>query len=408
MAELYRRLYHKLLKQTDNKFTLIITGARQTGKTTLLHQLRSVIKEGGSHTVYLSLEDPAVLSRLNLHPENILEFMLLRPDQRTVLFLDEVQYLNDPSNFLKLLYDKYAGRLKIIATGSSAFYMDTRFRDSLAGRKLLFGLFALDFDEFLLFRTGNDAMSSELDAIREKPSYRSAVRSELEAHFHEYLTWGGYPAVVLEPDPENKALLLRELTGSYLKRDVFEAGIRNHDKFHHLVLILAQQVGSLVNRNELSRVLNLSVTAVESYLHALETCFHISLVRPFARNLRKELTKMPKVYFHDVGFRNALINSIGSITGRTDQGALAENYAFIRLRSLYGTENIRYWRTADGQEVDFVVHHQPGNGFAIEVKTDSRRFNPSRYTKFTSTYPEYPLHCRALACTDNADSLMAM
>lgn len=408
MAELYRKLYHKLLTQTDNKYTLIITGARQTGKTTLLHQLGSAMQEAGSSIVYLSLEDPAVLSRLNLHPENILEFMLLSTEGRTVLLLDEVQYLNDPSNFLKLLYDKYAGRLKVIATGSSAFYMDTRFRDSLAGRKLLFELFTLDFDEFLLFRTGSALMNRELDAIRENPNYRSAVREELASHFREYLTWGGYPAVVLEPDTENKTLLLRELTGSYLKRDVFEAGIRNHDKFHHLTLILAQQVGSLVNRNELSRVLGVSGTAIESYMHALETCFHISLVRPFARNLRKELTKMPKVFFHDSGFRNALIHSLGPITGRPDQGALAENYAFIRLRALYGTESIRYWRTADGQEVDLVVHHPSVEGFAIEVKSDSRRFNPTRYKKFTTTYPEYPLHCRTLVAKGNDDALMAL
>jgi uncharacterized protein len=214
--------------------------------------------------------------------------------------------------------------------------------------------------------------------------------------------------VVLEPEPDNKAVLLRELTGSYLKRDVLEANIRDQDKFHHLAQIMAQQTGALVNRNELSRVLNLSVTAIENYLHTLQICFHLALVRPFAQNIRKELTRMPKVYFHDLGFRNTLLGSMAPVSSRPDQGAVAENYAYIRLRSLYGTDPIRFWRTADGHEVDFVVGRSPAAGIAIEVKTNYSKYNPSQYSKFSTTYPNYPLHCRALSAPENSNALIAL
>lgn len=408
MNTLHRKLYHSIIQQTDNKYTIIITGPRQTGKTTLLFQIKDELKTKGFKPVFLTLEDPAILSRLNQHPENIFEFVLLKPEQHTIILIDEIQYLDNPSNFLKLLYDKYAGQLKIIATGSSAFYIDEKFTDSLAGRKKLFELYTLDFDEFLLFRTNDNTLTGELNAIREHPGYRSARRNELEALFNEYLIWGGYPAVVLESDTGNKTAMLKEITGSYLKRDILESNIRDQDKFHGLLMILARQTGSLVNINELSRVLNLSVTAIENYIYILQKCFHIAMVKPFAGNIRKELTRMPKVYFHDIGFRNVLLSNLLPLSAITDQGVVAENYAFIRLRAMYGTDRIRYWRTADGHEIDFVVTMTPDTGMAIEIKTDSKRFQPSKYSKFTGSYPGYPLHCRALTASGNADALMAL
>lgn len=408
MDTLRRKLYHNIIQQTNNKYTIIITGPRQTGKTTLLYQIKDELKSKGNDPVFITLEDLAILTRLNQHPENIFEFVLLKPERHTILLIDEIQYLNNPSNFLKLLYDKYAGQLKIIATGSSEFYIDEKFTDSLAGRKKLFELYTLDFDEFLMFRTNDDTLAGELAAIREQPGYRSARRGELEAMFNEYLIWGGYPAVVLASDSGNKTAMLREITGSYLKRDILESSIRDQDKFHALLMILAQQTGSLVNINELSRVMNLSVTAIENFIHILQKCFHIAMVRPFARTIRKELTRMPKVYFHDIGFRNVLLGNLMPLAARMDQGVIAENYAFIRLRAMHGTDRIRYWRTADGHEIDFVVTMTPDTGIAIEIKTDSKRFQPSKYSKFTGAYPGYPLQCKALTATGNPDALLAL
>jgi uncharacterized protein len=407
MNTIPRKILSKVTERLPDKSFIIITGARQTGKTTLLMQLKEIL-QGRDETVwFLTLEDPAVLSRLNQHPENLFEFVIKQQEKRSWVLLDEIQYLANPTNFLKLLYDLHHNGLKIIATGSSAFYIDTHFSDSLAGRKTLFELYTLDFDEFLLFRTGDDKPGKELSLMRSNQTYRSAMRSTLEQLFFEYLTWGGYPAVIMEPSAERKEALLRELSGSFLKRDIHESNIRDHDKFYHLMLILAQQTGSLVNMNELSRLLNLSNTAVENYLYVLRKCYHIGLVRPFYRNVRKELTRMPKAYFHDLGFRNIMLNQFTHIMQRTDKGIILENYAYIRLRSIYGTDQIRFWRTADGHEVDFVAGSQPDSGIAIEVKTDLQRFRMAKYSKFIETYPEYPLQCRALNAPSNDNEIMA-
>ena len=403
-----RKLFSLLIDQYKDKEFTIITGARQTGKTTLLVQVAAELKLRMEEVYFLTLEDPSILSRLNQHPENLFEFVIRSNEKKVFVLLDEIQYLKNPSNFLKLLYDKYSHQLKIIATGSSAFYIDRKFKDSLAGRKRLFELYTMDFDEFLTFRTGSNELPEELNRIRTNEKYISSKRKDLESNFNEYLAYGGYPAVVLANSPEKKVELLKEITGSFLKRDVIESNIQDKEKFYQLLLILAQQTGSLVNVNELSRLLKISVTAIENYLYVLQKCFHIRLMRPFYKNIRKELIKMPKVYFHDLGFRNTLLNQFLPLVQRLDKGMVIENYAFIRLRTLYGNDHLRFWRTADGHEIDFILTQSHGQGKAIEIKFDEKSFNPTKYQKFLEAYPDYSLNCRAIRSSDNKTSLLAL
>lgn len=408
METVKRKLFALLVDQLNDKEFAIITGARQTGKTTLLNQIYTYLKQSIKEVFLLTLEDPVILTRLNQHPENIFEFVIRSPQKKVFVLLDEIQYLDNPSNFLKLLYDKFANQIKIIATGSSAFYIDRKFKDSLAGRKHLFELYTLDLDEFLLFRTGNSDLQEELERIRANENYISSKRKELDNYFSEYLTYGGYPAVVLAGDHDKKIEKLKELSGSFLKRDITESNIQDQDKFYQLLLILAQQTASLVNVNELSRLLSLSVTAIENYLYILQKCFHIHLIRPFYKNIRKELTKMPKVYFHDIAFRNILLNQFLPPEQRLDKGMLVENYTYTRLRNLYGNDQLRFWRTADGHEIDFILTQSPGKGEAIEIKFDEKGFNPSKYQKFIDAYPGYSLNYRAFKARDNKNSLLAL
>jgi len=360
MTLLKRRLFDQLATHLPEKEFTVVVGARQTGKTTLLNQLMQALRESNDEVYLLTLEDHAILRQLNEHPENLFNLVIRNPDSRLYILIDEVQYLDDPSNFLKLIYDKYAPQVKVIATGSRAFYIDKKFKDSLAGRKRLFELYTLDFDEFLYFKTGTHDLATELERIRKNQEYISARRIEMETFLLEYLTFGGYPAVVLASSGPMKVEILKELTGSFIKRDIAEANIQDTAKFYQLMTLLSQQTGALVNTNELSRTLRLSVTAVDNYLYVLQKCFHIQLIRPFFSNLRKEITKMPKVYFHDLGFRNALLNQYQPLAQRIDKGMLLENYAFIRLRNMFDNDTIKFWRTADGNEVDFVIIQIPG------------------------------------------------
>ncbi len=408
MALFERKLLFPITEHLNNERHTIITGPRQTGKTTLLNQIRSSLNAKGEVTHAITMEDPFIRTRLDEHPENIFELIPRPEHNRIFLLIDEIQLLKDPSNFLKLLYDNFTTRLKIVATGSSAFYIDTKFKDSLAGRKRIFELYTLDFDEFLVFKNRSKDLIPELERIRNESRYVSLHRNEIRNLFSEYLTWGGYPAVVLANSDESRKELLKELTGSFLKRDIFESRIQEEDKFIRLLMILASQTGSLVNYHELSRTLRLSVTAVESYIYILRKCFHIHLLPPFYQNIRKELIKMPKVYFHDHGFRNTLLNLFAPPDNRPDKGALLENYVFIRLRQKYGTDALKYWRTADGNEIDFIVEESYLTGQAIEVKSQIQSFNPKKLSRFAAAYPGFSIHGRAFDADNNSNDILGL
>ncbi len=404
-----RKLYNEVKRHVAEKEYTVITGARQTGKTTLLMQLQEDLLSENKNVRYISLEDPDILSGLNDHPENIFNYLTLNGKDKTYLLLDEIQYLDNPSNFLKFLFDKYASRLKIVATGSSAFYIDRKFKDSLAGRKRLFTLYTLDFDEFLEFKTESTSLTEELIEIRKNEKYQSLKRRELSILFSEYLTFGGYPAVVLSNTPEKKKLLLKDLVHSYLQKDILESRVRDEKNFYSLLILLASQAGNILNMNELSNTLGISVTAVENYIYILQKSFHVHLIRPFHTNIRKELTKMPKIYFNDIGFRNTILNSYQSIETRLDKGALIENYAFIRLRQKVGQEYLKFWRTTGGNEIDFIIN-VPGKSKkeAIEIKFNSTSFNKKKYKKFLEIYPEFTLNVRALTAKNNATDILAL
>jgi len=401
-----RKILGEIKNHLGDDQAIILTGARQTGKTTILEQLNNYLTGISEIVYFFTLEDPAILHALNEHPEKIFQFVRTG-NKRIFLLLDEIQYLNNPSNFLKFMYDKYREKIKIIATGSSAFYIDRKFSDSLAGRKRIFELYPLDFEEFLIFRK-RDNLIPEWNEIRGRADYLSPDRIIIKSLFDEYLTFGGYPAVVIEDDHERKKSILKELFSSYMRRDVVESGIQNQDKFFKLMILLAHQCGSLLNTNELSGTLKLSVTAVENYLYILRKCFHIDLVRPFYSNIRKELIKMPKVYFNDTGFRNIIINQFIQVSQRTDKGILLENYVYIRLRQLFGSDKVKFWRTADGDEVDFIIPEGNERGSAIEVKFDESEFRYSKYKKFIGLYPGFRLKCRAYISNNNSGNIIGL
>jgi uncharacterized protein len=181
--------------------------------------------------------------------------------------------------------------------------------------------------------------------------------------FNDYLVFGGYPEVALEKNINERILLLKELKNSFLKKDIDEAGISYQDKFYMLLTLLAGQTGNLVNRNELANTIGVDNKTIDNYLHVLQNSFHIELVKPFYSNIRKELTKMPKIYFKDTGMRNSALNRFFDFKNREDQGQLLENYFYNRLTNIYDKDNIRFWRTTDKKEIDFIVTTSFKEGF---------------------------------------------
>lgn len=385
------RFNFKEIEDHVNKkeFTILI-GARQIGKSTLLKQLFDKLQKQKKVVYFINLDRKDILTELDENPLNLFQFYPLQEGQKIIVMIDEIQYLKDASGFLKLLYDDYGDRLKIIATGSSAFYIDNHFNDSLVGRKKIFEMYTLSFDEFLAFKN-RDELLKDLINLRNSSKSKSIYKTELFNLLDEYCNYGGYPAIVLEDKIEDKVSLLQEIRDSYVKRDVLESGIQDETKFYRFLMLLASQSGGLVNVNELAKTVRISNVAIENYLFVLQKCFYIGLVNPFYNNLKKELIKMPRIYFNDLGLRNILVNYFAPIQTRIDKGELFENLVYRKLLEEEEKDSIKFWRTADGNEVDFVVESSYLKGYAVECKFNEEQINPKKYNKFMDTYPQIPL-----------------
>lgn len=375
-----REIFSAIKKALLKDEFIILTGARQTGKTCLLIMLKNFLEAKGRACYYFNLENPAYLKLLNKHPYNIFELM---PDSKSkqYVFIDEIQYLNNPTNFLKLLYDEKREQIKIIASGSSAFYIDKKFKDSLVGRKFLFEIYPLNFDEFLVFNQENELLE------RKNKKLSVYYKEKLIKLWNKYLIYGGYPKVVLAGSDDSQRIILEDIASSYIKKDISDAGIKNVDKYFSLLKIIAGQTGELLNSQELANTLNIAHKTVEEYLYTMKKSYQIALVKPYYKNLRKELTKMPKAYFYDLGLRNLLLNNFNPINKRADKGAYLENIVF---REFLGTtkdiNKIKFWRTQDKKEIDFVIGNE-----AFEIKFNLREAKEGKYKQFKNFYPDIKL-----------------
>lgn len=358
---------------------LIFVGARQAGKTTILKQIKKSLEEQGETCFFLDLEDSEYLELLNQSPKNLFKIFSMDLAKKNFIFVDEVQYLKNPSNFLKYFYDEYKGKIKLIVSGSSAFYIDRKFTDSLAGRKKIFNVYTLSFREFLRFKNENDLADKDFNNIGLED------KNKISLYYREFMIFGGYPRVVLA-SLEDKKDTLKEIAYSYIKKDIYEANIKQDELFYKFFKILAFQAGNMVNASELANTLKLSKTAIDNYLYVMQKSFHIALIRPFFQNIRKEITKMPKIYFFDLGLRNFFSDNFNQFEMRNDKGQLLENAVFRQFLEKYDVDEIKFWRTIDQKEIDFVV----GNS-AYEVKINSDKIDQKKYAFFLENYPDRKL-----------------
>ena len=372
-----RDIFNKIKKVIGRDEFIILVGARQTGKTSLLLLIKEFYEKKGVEASYFNLENPEYLKSFNDQPFNIFDLLPKRSTKQIVL-IDEIQYLANPSNFLKLLYDERREKIKIIATGSSSFYIDRKFKDSLAGRKFIFNIYPLNFNEFLEF-------SGETEIAEEKTAKKLSAyyKAKLGKLWEQYVIYGGYPKVALAKEENLKKILIEDIGSSYIKKDALEAGIKNTEKYYALIKILAGQTGQLMNSQELANTLNLAHKTVEEYLYIMARSYQLAFIRPFYKNLRKELTKMPKAYFYDLGLRNFFLNDYRALDKRLDKGAYLENLVFTEfLKRGDDLDSIKYWRTQDKKEVDFIVGRE-----AYEIKYNAKR-KISDYKMFIKQYPE--------------------
>ncbi len=378
-----RKILNKILKEVDNKYILLLLWARQVWKTTLLKEIQKIKKD--TINFFINIEDPRIKEALNRHPNNIFEITGSNKNEKQIIFLDEIQYLDDPTNFLKYIYDEYSENIKLIVSWSSSFYIDKKFKDSLVWRKKIFNIYTLDFFEFLDFK-----WESKLkDTILKSNKIPLLFKDDLNNLFLEYIKYWWYPEIVLIKNRDEKVNRLKEYALDYIKKDIFEAKIEDQDKFLNLLKILASQTWELVNSNELANTLSLTAPTINKYLYVMQKSFYIALIKPFYNNIRKELTKMPKVFFYDLWIRNALINNFENIDYRFDKWWYLENIVFREFLFKYNSiDNIKFWRTQNKNEVDFIIN----SSLAYEVKFSEKQIKTSKYKVFNQNYPEITLN----------------
>ena len=361
-----RKILAELIKRLPEKEYMLLLGQRQIGKTTLLKQLQQEI---GTYSIFISCEDFEIRDAMNISPKNLSTFIHNKHDnQKVYVFIDEIQLLEDPTNFLKYRYDSAHESIKIIATGSSSFYIDNKFKDSLVGRKVLFEIKWLDFEEFLLFKD-KVSILSQIDILP----------SEYNALLDEYIVYGGMPDIILTKDIHMKIAKLRDYITTFLKKDIYENHIENEKKFYQFIKICASQLWGLMNKSDIWKVLQASAPTVDKYLYILEKTFHLILSRPYRTNIRKEISKMPKAYFHDLGLRNAFINDFRPLSDRQDKWDYFENIIF---REFYiqaqQCDEVKYRRTISWNEMDIIYNKK-----WYEVKYDTSLINRKKYISFT-------------------------
>lgn len=346
-----RNLFTELKDHLDNKEISLIIGPRQAGKTTLMLLLADDLNKQGEQTLSLNYDIERDREFFGSQEKLLKKIELEAGKGKAYVFLDEIQRKENAGLFLKGLYDMNLP-YKFIVSGSGSVELKEKIHESLAGRKRIFELGTVSFDEFVNFKTGYK-YENKLDDFFEIEKTQTRLLLE------EFLNYGGYPKVVLAETKEEKIRIIDEIYSSYVEKDIsYLLGVQKTEDFTRLFRLLASQAGNLVNISELSSTLGISIPTVKNYLWYLEKTFILEKITPYFKNVRKEITKAPVYYFYDIGMRNYAAGDFGRINLEDNIGFVFENYVFSALKEKIKNtaSSIHFWRTKDNAEVDFIIN----------------------------------------------------
>lgn len=359
ISHIERKLGSRILADLGDMKAVILLGARQVGKTTLLKSLLSDM-----NVLWLDADE--------VQTQAILETPSLASFERhfsgyQIIVIDEAQRVKDIGVKLKLVLD-HLPQFKLLVTGSSSFELSNKVNEPLTGRKWEHHLFPLSYSELVAHH-----------GVHEE--YK-----QLETR----LIFGSFPEVVTSGN--NMERTLKQLGDSILFKDILMwSGIKKSDKLVNLLRALALQLGNEISYNELGRTIGLDNETVEQYIRILEQSFIIYRLPALSRNVRTELKRSRKVYFIDNGMRNSLIGDFRPLSLRRDIGALWENYIISERRKILGYEEVSYqhffWRTQSQQEID-LIEDRAGQLHAIEMKWSNAK-QPRLSKTFERAYPDH-------------------
>lgn len=354
--------------------TILLLGARQVGKSTILNR----IFENEKNILWLDAENSDVPEMFKNTTSTKLKKLF---SKYKIVVIDEAQKIENIGSVLKLFTD-YLKETQVIATGSSSFEIQNKTNEPLTGRKWEYHLFPFSFSE----------MVHDTNIIEEK---------RLLTH---RLIYGYYPEIVVnEDDLETR---LKSLSESYLYKDILMwQDIKKPDKLMQLLKALAMQIGSEVNYHELGNIVGLKNDTVEKYIQLLEQTFVIFRLPAYSTNQRKELKKGKKIYFFDNGIRNAILGDYKLFEARQDKGALFENFVISELYKKYSYEGKAFqsyfWRTADQQEIDLIIEQENVlNAFEIKWSAKAK-------VRLSKTFSNiYPNHTFNVIHSENMDEFI--
>jgi predicted AAA+ superfamily ATPase len=337
MPVFQRENYVPILEKLYKGKIIIIYGPRQVGKTTLCNEILKKFPDGK----IMTCDDPNIAK--SLEPRSIEELRKLFGAEKLII-IDEAQRVENIGLTLKIIADNKSG-IQVIATGSSSFDLANKVNEPLTGRNWKFYLFPLSIKELSLV-------------------YSEKLKDKLS----EMLVFGSYPEVVSAI--QDKKEILKTLSSDYLYKDLLSyEGIRKPKIIFDLLRLLALQIGNEVSYNEIARSLSINRDTVRSYIGILEQAFIIFTIPPLHKNKRKEISRLNKIYFYDNGIRNALVDNFEPLEKRTDTGMLFENF-FVseKIKQHYynnSESKVYFWRTKQGQEIDFVEEYRGGEQYKI-------------------------------------------
>ena len=339
---------------------IIVYGPRQSGKTTMIKYL---IEPHSSDTLWLNGDSPDIRSMLENVTVTKWKAIL---GHKKIIVIDEAQRIANIGLSMKLLVDELP-EIQLIATGSSAFELADKTAEPLTGRKFEYYLLPLSFTE----------MCAAHGLLEEKRS------------LEQRMLYGSYPEIVSKP--HDAQTLLSSLAGSYLYKDLLMLeNIKKPQLLDKLIRAVALQIGSEVSTSEIAKLIGADNKTVDKYIDLLEKAYVIFTLPAFSRNARKEIRKGRKIFFYDLGIRNAVLGNFVPLSSRTDIGGLWENYLILERIKLQCNQAFPprhyFWRTTDQKEVDYLEESNDIlNAWEFKWNKNSKGKIP---LTFTNTYPK--------------------
>jgi uncharacterized protein len=371
-----RHLENNLKKHFDTyKQAIVLLGARQTGKTTLLKRLFPKAN-------YLLLDNEQTKKTLETYDISTYSQILGKSKQ---VIIDELHLLSDPGRAVKIIYDQMP-KIQLVVTGSSALHIKNKSTESMAGRKIEYKLYPLTFSEYLMQRELENKLNYNiLENIVKKNKQNKPKLFSPKKIVEHVLVYGLYPEQIHLPNPRK---YLIELANSAIFKDIVELNlIENRTKAKELLKLLAYQIGNLINYSEIGNKISLDRRTVEKYIDIFEQSYILFRLYPYSSNKRGEIGKSPKIYFHDIGLRNAIIDNFESSVLRPDMGVMFENFIVSELKKAISYQELdfklNYWRLKTGSELDIILSNSK-ELYGIEVKLQ----NGQATNAFINRYPK--------------------